>query len=102
MTICAPGEISQLIGARSNGVAVLLRTTMPTRSASCKASAPDLTAYPVSSNSLLDRAPQDSDSAPVRAQSIPLIRPIAARSNRIWSGTASSENNSPRNAPICT
>ncbi len=28
---------------------------MPTRSASCKASAPDRTAYPVSSNSLLDR-----------------------------------------------
>jgi hypothetical protein len=31
---------------------------MPTRSASCKASAPDRTAYPVSSNSLLDGMPR--------------------------------------------
>ena len=30
------------------------RTTMPTRSASCKASAPEPVVYPVSSNSLLD------------------------------------------------
>ena len=53
-TVLEPSQIRPLLRPLPpNDFGILLRSTMPTRGVSCKASEPDPSAHPVSSNSLL-------------------------------------------------